>query len=114
MIHAAKLPAFALGLASHRLGDESRAQIAFDSAMVLVDDDARARMTRFTRILRPRASKESKGTVGDTVAFNKLPAPQQRGLEAMFWLMSDPLTLTRENEYKLEFLARVVMSGCTG
>lgn len=97
----------AIGLASHRLADEPAAGLAFDSAFALMDDDERARMTRFTRLLRPRASTDSKGVVGDTVAYGKLPPAQQRGLEAMYWLMSDPLTLTSENEYRLEFLARV-------
>ncbi len=97
----------ARGLASHRLGQEREAQVAFDSAFALMDDGESARMTRFTRILRPRATKETKGTVGDTLAFAKLPAAQQRGLEQMYWFMADPLALTTENEFKLEFLARV-------
>lgn len=98
----------ARGLALHRLGNERESQVSFDSAFALMDDDDRSRMTRFTRILRPRPTKETKGTVGDTLAFAKLPAEQQRGLEAMFWFMADPLTLTNENEYRLEFLSRVV------
>jgi GWxTD domain-containing protein len=39
-----------------------------------------------------------------------LPADQRRGLEAMYWLMNDPLTLTAENELRLEFLARVTFA----
>lgn len=100
----------ARGLASHRLSDEKDAQIAFDSAMTLMDDDTRARFSRFSRLLRPKATKATQGLVGDTAAFSKLPPPQQRGLEAMYWLMSDPLTLTNENEYKLEFLSRVAFA----
>lgn len=100
----------ARGLASHRLSDEKDAQIAFDSAMTLMDDDARQRFTRFTRLLRPKATKATQGLVGDTASFAKLPPAQQRGLEAMYWLMSDPLTLTNENEYKLEFLSRVAFA----
>ncbi|MBL0169264.1 MAG: GWxTD domain-containing protein [Gemmatimonadaceae bacterium] len=100
----------ARGLALHRLGDDQSAQVAFDSAFALMDDVDQARLTRLTRILRPKATKATKGTVGDTTAFGKLPAAQQRGLEQMFWFMSDPLTLTNENEYRLEFLSRVVWS----
>lgn len=98
----------ARGLALHRLNNDKQSQVAFDSAFALMDDTDQARLTRFTRILRPKPTKETKGTVGDTLAFAKLPAAQQRGLEQMFWFMSDPLTLTNENEYRLEFLSRVV------
>ncbi len=100
----------ARGLASHRLNDEQGAKIAFDSAKALMDDTDRARFTRFTRILRPRPVKNADGQIGDTVGYAKLPAPQQRGLEAMYWMMSDPLALTSENEYQLEFYARVTFA----
>ncbi len=98
----------ARGLALHRLGNDRAAQVAFDSAFVTMDEGDQARLTRFTRILRPKPTKETKGTVGDTISFAKLPPAQQRGLEQMFWFMSDPLTLTNENEFRLEFLSRVV------
>jgi len=97
----------ALGLALYRLNDDRHAQLAFDSALTLMDDSQRNRMTRFTRLLRPQAGKVANGSVADTAAFNKLAPDKQRGLEAMYWLMSDPLTLTAENEYQLEFLSRV-------
>lgn len=100
----------AQGLALHRLGNDKQAQYAFDSAFTLMDDADQSRMTRFTRILRPKPTKETKGTIGDTLSFSKLPAAQQRGLEAMYWFMNDPLTLTNENEFKLEFLSRVAWS----
>ena len=100
----------ARGLALHRLGNDKIAQVAFDSAFALMDDADQARLTRFTRILRPTATKATKGTVGDTLSFAKLPPAQQRGLEQMYWFMSDPLTLTSENEFRLEFLSRVVWS----
>lgn len=98
----------ARGLALHRMGQETQSQQAFDSAFALMDDGDRARLTRFTRILRPKAVRETKGTIGDAKSYEKLPAAQQRGLEQMYWYMSDPLTLTAENEYRLEFLSRVV------
>ncbi len=100
----------AQGLAYHRLGNEHMAQIAFDSALAMMDEKEEARMTQFSRILRPRPSDQSKGSIGDTIAFKKLPLAQQRNFEAMYWLMSDPLALTAENEYRLEFLSRVVWS----
>lgn len=100
----------ALGLAQHRRGEETAARLAFDSAFVLMDDDESARLARFTRILRPNPIKALKGTGGDSLGYTALPKQQQRGLEAMYWLMSDPLALTTENEYRLEFLARVVFA----
>lgn len=100
----------ARGLAAHRLGNANVAQAAFDSAFVLMDETESRRLSRFTRILRPRPTKETKGTVGDTLSFSQLPAAQQRGLEQMYWFMNDPLTLTNENEFRLEFLSRVTWS----
>ena len=100
----------ARGLALHRLGKGALSQVAFDSAFTLMDPDESARLSRFSRILRPAASKESKGSIGDSVAYAALPEGQRRGLEAMYWLMNDPLSLTNENESRLEFLSRVVYS----
>lgn len=100
----------ARGLALHRLGDHSQAQTAYDSAFALMQDADRERLTRFTRILRPKETKATKGTIGDAKSFAKLPPAQQRGLESMYWFMNDPLTLTNENEFRLEFLSRVVWS----
>ena len=100
----------ALGLAQHRLGAETAARVAFDSAFVLMDDEESARLARFTRILRPNPGKALKGTAGDSLGYSTLPSAQQRGLEAMYWVMSDPLALTAENEHRLEFLARVVFA----
>jgi GWxTD domain-containing protein len=100
----------AIGLAEHRRGELKTARIAFDSAFVLMDDDESNRLTRLTRILRPMPTKATKGTGGDSLGYSALPANQRRGLEAMFWMISDPLALTAENEYRLEFLARVVFA----
>ncbi len=103
----------ALGLALHRLDDEKGATAAFDSAALTMDDAERERMTRFTRILRPAPRKDRKGkdvtnAAVDARAFMRLDEGPRRGLEAMFWMMSDPLALTNENEFQLEFLSRVV------
>lgn len=100
----------AKGLALHRMGNDKGAQSAYDAAFALMDEDEQSRLSRFTRILRPQPTKATKGTVGDSLAFSKLPSAQQRGLEQMYWLMNDPLTLTSENEFRVEFLSRVVWS----
>jgi GWxTD domain-containing protein len=100
----------ALGLAYHRLANEKEATRAFDSAFVLMDETEATRLRNLSRILRPRASKEMKGQVGDSASWATLPSAQRDGLEAMFWMMSDPLALTQENEFRLEFLARVVFA----
>ena len=100
----------ALGLATHRLANEMGATRAFDSAFVLMDETEANRLKNLSRIMRPRARKESKGQIGDSASWSKLPSSQREGLEAMFWMMSDPLALTQENEFRLEFLARVVFA----
>lgn len=100
----------ALGLALHRLQRPREAQAAFDAGLALLDDEERDRLARFTRVLRPRAGNAPKGTVADSAAYMKLPPAQRRGLEAMYWLLADPLAITPENEARLEFLARVVFA----
>ncbi len=100
----------ALGLATHRLANEMGATRAFDSAFVLMDETEANRLKNLSRIMRPRARKESKGQIGDSASWSKLPSSQREGLEAMFWMMSDPLALTQENEFRLEFLARAVFA----
>ena len=100
----------ALGLAYHRLANEKGATQAFDSAFVLMDETDANRLKNLSRILRPRASKQMPGQVGDSASWATLPSAQRDGLEAMFWMMSDPLALTQENEFRLEFLARVVFA----
>jgi GWxTD domain-containing protein len=103
----------ALGLARHRLNDDQAASAAFDSAMSMMDDGERERMTQLTRILRPNPPRDTQGkpaggAAGDARSFLALGAGQRKGLEQMYWLMSDPLVLTNENELRLEFLSRVV------
>ncbi|QJR36145.1 GWxTD domain-containing protein [Gemmatimonas groenlandica] len=100
----------ALGLAYHRLANEKGATIAFDSAFALMDDNEANRLKNLVRIMRPRPRANLKGTeqVADSASWARLPSSQREGLEAMFWMMSDPLALTQENEFRLEFLARVV------
>jgi GWxTD domain-containing protein len=100
----------ALGLASHRLADETQATRAVDSAFVLMDESEANRLKNLVRILRPRANTATKGQIGDTASWSRLAPTQREGLEAMFWMMSDPLSLTQENEFRLEFLSRVVFA----
>ena len=100
----------ALGLAHHRLANEKGATRAFDSAFVMMDDSEANRLKNLSRILRPRAPRKMKGQAGDSASWAALPSAQRDGLEAMFWMMSDPLALTQENEFQLEFLARVVFA----
>lgn len=103
----------ALGLAEHRLGNEAAAQVAYDSAFVLMDDETASRMTRLERILRPKVPKAQRGKGGgtsDAQSFAAMPEANRRAVEAMYWLMADPLTLTAENEYRLEFLSRVTFA----
>lgn len=100
----------ALGLAHHRLADEKQATRAFDSAFVLMDDAEASRLKNLVRILRPRAIAAQKGQIGDAASWSRLAPTQREGLEAMFWMMSDPLSLTQENEFRLEFLSRVVFA----
>jgi GWxTD domain-containing protein len=96
------------GMALHRLQRYADARVAFDSALAMMDDADREYITRFTRILRPKPSKDPQLAGGDARSFSDLPEGQRRGLEEMYWYMNDPLTLTNENEMRLEFLARVV------
>ena len=100
----------ALGLAYHRLANEKGATRAFDSAFVLLDETEANRLKNLSRILRPRAPKALQGQISDSASWLKLPSSQRDGLESMFWMMSDPLALTQENEFRLEFLARVVFA----
>ena len=100
----------ALGLAYHRLANETGATRAFDSAFVLLDETEANRLKNLARILRPRAPKALQRQISDSASWLKLPSSQRDGLEAMFWMMSDPLALTQENELRLEFLARVVFA----
>ena len=101
----------ARGLASHRMGDGRQAQIAFDSALAMMDEATRDRMTSLTKILRPSMkagdTKQRKDGIGDSVAFSRLPDDQKGVVSSLYWLMSDPLSITPENEHRNEFMARV-------
>ena len=87
----------ALGLAAHRLGDYPDATAAFEQALGLLDPAERDRLTNLSRILGPKDSTEY---VGSSRAA-------RAELERVYWVAADPMTLTRDNEHRLEFLARV-------
>jgi GWxTD domain-containing protein len=90
----------ARGLAAHRLGDERTAAASFEVGLAALPDAERRRLTSLTRLLRP----------SDSVTFNALDAASRAEAERMFWAQADPLTLTPENEHRLEFLSRVTFA----
>ena len=85
------------GLAAHRLTAVDEATAAFDSALACLPPRERERLDALTRVLEPAE--------GDHHA--QLPADERRRAERLYWLMSDPLWLTRANEHRLEYLSRI-------
>ncbi|MEP7064701.1 MAG: GWxTD domain-containing protein [Gemmatimonadota bacterium] len=90
----------ALGLGSHRLGDEHQSGTAFDSALVFLPAVDRARLTNLSRIVTPK----------DSISRNRLPGAELANDERMYWLMADPLWATSDNEGRNEFLSRAVFA----
>jgi GWxTD domain-containing protein len=88
----------AAGLASHRLGDDHIATMAFDSALAYFTPAERERYNSPTRIFTPR----------DASADARLPDEQRVRASRLYWLMADPLWLTPNNEHHLEYLSRVI------
>ena len=85
------------GLAAHQLREEDEATIAFDSALACLPPNERERLDALTRVLSPK----------DAQAHARLPAGERALTERLYWLMSDPLWLTKANEHRLEYLSRV-------
>jgi GWxTD domain-containing protein len=85
------------GLAAHRLSAEDEATVAFDSALACMPPHERERLDALARVLSPKDGRE----------HAQLPAPERAMTERLYWLMSDPLWLTRANEHRLEYLSRV-------
>ena len=96
---------FARGLALHRLNRGVEAQAAFDSALALVTDDERGRLTGIARILR--TAPRGKGQPSDSAAYASGDAAARAYTDSLYWQLADPLALTPENEHRNEFLARV-------
>ena len=90
----------ALGLAAHRLNEEKLASTAFDSAMKFVSEDDLKRYNDIARIIRP----------GDSTAFKASDPDAKQYTTEKYWLLSDPLWLTPQNEHRLEFLSRVTFA----
>ncbi len=85
------------GLAAHQLRAEDEATVAFDSALVCLPPHERERLDALARVLSPKDGRE----------HARLPVAERTMTERMYWLMSDPLWLTRANEHRLEYLSRV-------
>ena len=87
----------AVGLAAHRLNLEAVAKAAFDSAMLFLSEKDHARYNALARIIRPSDSTRLKEMHPDVRDFT----------EQKFWILSDPLWLTPQNEHLLEFFSRI-------
>jgi len=85
------------GLAAHRLSAEDEAMVAFDSALACLPPHERFRIDALGRVLSPKDGRE----------HARLPEREREMTERLYWLMSDPLWLTRANEHRLEYLSRV-------
>ena len=85
------------GLAAHKLRAEDEATIAFDSALACLPPHERERLDALGRVLSPKDGRE----------HARLSAPERALTERLYWLMSDPLWLTKANEHRLEYLSRV-------
>ena len=95
----------ATGLANHRMGDYRAAAAAFDSALVLLGEEDRARYTRLSRLLRPTPQRGRK--TSDSADFAGADSARRERIERLYWAIADPLAMTPDNEHRLEFLARV-------
>jgi GWxTD domain-containing protein len=91
---------FARGLAAHRRGNYPVATTAFEHALGLLDATERDRVTNLSRILGPK----------DSLAYVATSANRRAEFERLYWTAADPMTLTADNEHRLEFLARVAYS----
>jgi GWxTD domain-containing protein len=102
MLHLRSTPCDALswltrGLAAHQLRAEDEATAAFDSALACLPPHERERLDALARVLSPKDGRD----------HAQLPASERMMSERLYWLMSDPIWLTRANEHRLEYLSRV-------
>ena len=89
-----------LGLATHRLHDETAANAAFDSALRLLPAEDRERLDRLERLLSP-AGEAALATSSDAV---------RGALNVQFWLAHDRLWSMDHDSPRIEFLARAAYS----
>lgn len=102
MLHLRSAPCeplswLARGLAAHQLRAEDEATVAFDSALACSPPYEREHLDALERVLSPKDGRE----------HAQLPMSERVLSERLYWLMSDPLWLTRANEHRLEYLSRV-------
>ena len=89
-----------LGLATHRAGDSRAAAAAYDSAMVYLTKQERARLDRMERVLRD----------ADTTIAVRGDAGTQLATRRLYWMFADPLWSRDGNESRVEFLARLTFA----
>lgn len=99
---------FAQGLALYRGGHAAPAQAAFDSALAYVGSEERARLTNLARLLRTAPRK--RGEPSDSAGYATATPEGRVVFDSLYWQLADPLSLTPENERRLEFVARVVFA----
>ncbi len=85
------------GLAFARLNRWADAQAAFDTAMIRMTPAQRGPYANLAPILKSI----------DQVRFEEMEPEQQRGLNALYWALSQPLFLRDLNEPRVEFWARL-------
>lgn len=94
-----------------RLGRTKAARAAFDSALMGMDDSAKAELFRLDRLLSPGVNMlTGERNEMDVVTFRALPSAQREAMRVMFWALNDPNPATMENEAELEFIARVAQA----
>jgi GWxTD domain-containing protein len=87
----------ALGLGLARAGRIAQAAARFDAALAMLEPAGRAAIFDLSPILRRR----------DANSYETLPDTERLVFDRLYWDASDPLHLTPENEYRVEYLARV-------
>ena len=87
----------ALGLGLARTGRVAEAAARFESAVAMLTPAERAAIFDLSPILRRRDAERYRG----------LPDSERLRFDQLYWEASDPLHLTPENEFQVEFLARV-------
>lgn len=87
----------ALGLGLARTGRIAGAAARFDTALAMLTPAERAAIFDLAPILRRR----------DADRYRTLADSERLAFDRLYWDVSDPLRLTPENEFRVEFLARV-------